>query len=1077
VIPDRNAGSGIEPDRFISPGAAARAAAVCAVAITYLSLVPFEPRNVSLERAWEIFRNAPLLDLGLLDRADWIANLVAYVPLGFLLAAAFQGQDLRRWFWPATLAVAAATLLAFAVEFTQVFFGPRTVSQNDLIAEAIGATAGALAWPLARDRLGRWARMLESGGEQALLAVLGAYALAYLGLSLFPYDFVTSASELAWKIRSGSYGLLFAGSQCEATGRCILRLGVEVLACAPLGWLWALWRREPGRASAVRALALGALLGLVLELVQFLVASGISQGASVLTRAVGFMLGAIVPRTLRSTDRDTLISWGRRASLLLLPLYLLVLLVAAGWPGGGPLSLTDALARMPQFRLMPFYYHYYVPEAHAVASALAHLALYAPVGAAAWVWAGASARGGRWAAGAAMLLAALAEASKAFLPAKHPDFTDVLIAGASAWLVFRTLQLASHKPRPTAQHAATATAAAEVGTDAGVVSAIGRRTAAAAMLAIVAVTLTDFPVYTVALAAGLVVYALALLRWPGVWLVVLPAALPVFDLAPWSGRFFWDEFDLLVLTTIAVRLARHAPGYDHGASVRLPKVALWLLAISTVASAVLGLLPLQALDANAFTNYLGHYNALRIAKPVLWAFALLALATWEVAERRDPAPAFALGMALGGVLTAAAVAWERWLFPGVLDFTAEFRVGGPVSAMHVGSAYVEGCLVAAFPFVALRLLQSRTVGLRVLWLGAVGLMGYAVLVTYSRGGVAGLVVATAVMLVAALRAARPSTASSAPRRLTAVHAVSIVLALGIVATPIVAGRYLAERFMRTPGDFDARISHWRKVLDLMNGSEAMLVGMGLGRFPVAYYWGGAPVTPASYRFGLDSGGNKFLRLNGGYGLFFDQRVAAAPSESYTLSFRARSPHDGAALSVALCQKALLYSAGCSREGIRTSAAWNRYTARLDAIGAVESRSAALRPISLTLHNGQTGTSIEVDDVSLRDSRGRELVRNGDFGRNADFWFFTSDDHWAWHVENLPLHVFFERGALGVLAFGLLLWSAFVRLLSSSSPVSAALLASLAGFLAVGLFGSLIDAPRHMLLFLMLLFMPHFLRQR
>ena len=38
-----------------------------------------------------------------------------------------------------------------------------------------------------------------------------------------------------------------------------------------------------------------------------------------------------------------------------------------------------------------------------------------------------------------------------------------------------------------------------------------------------------------------------------------------------------------------------------------------------------------------------------------------------------------------------------------------------------------------------------------------------------------------------------------------------------------------------------------------------------------------------------------------------------------------------------------------------------------------------------------------------------------------------DDHLAWHVKNLPLHVFFERGVLGILAFGLLLGAALARL--------------------------------------------------
>ena len=45
---------------------------------------------------------------------------------------------------------------------------------------------------------------------------------------------------------------------------------------------------------------------------------------------------------------------------------------------------------------------------------------------------------------------------------------------------------------------------------------------------------------------------MALLAYfPYAWLLVVPALLPIMDFAPWTGRFFFDEFDLLILTTVA----------------------------------------------------------------------------------------------------------------------------------------------------------------------------------------------------------------------------------------------------------------------------------------------------------------------------------------------------------------------------------------------------------------------------------------------------------------------------------------------------------------------------------------------
>ena len=68
------------------------------------------------------------------------------------------------------------------------------------------------------------------------------------------------------------------------------------------------------------------------------------------------------------------------------------------------------------------------------------------------------------------------------------------------------------------------------------------------------ITLIDFPDWRIAIALGLAVYAAVLMLRPAAWLIVVPAALPLLDLAPWTGRFFWDEFDLLMLVTLAVAL-------------------------------------------------------------------------------------------------------------------------------------------------------------------------------------------------------------------------------------------------------------------------------------------------------------------------------------------------------------------------------------------------------------------------------------------------------------------------------------------------------------------------------------------
>jgi O-antigen ligase len=114
----------------------------------------------------------------------------------------------------------------------------------------------------------------------------------------------------------------------------------------------------------------------------------------------------------------------------------------------------------------------------------------------------------------------------------------------------------------------------------------------------------------------------------------------------------------------------------------------------------------------------------------------------------------------------------------------------------------------------------------------------------------------------------------------------------------------------------------------------------------------------------------------------------------------------------------------------------------------------------------------VDNVSLRDAHGQELLANGDFEQGGDFWFFVSDDHLLWHVKNLFLHVLVEMGLLGLLAVLAMLCQAFAavkRTWKQDGVVGSSFCASLLAFLTVGIVVSPFEAPRLTALFLLLCF--------
>lgn len=262
-----------------------------------------------------------------------------------------------------------------------------------------------------------------------------------------------------------------------------------------------------------------------------------------------------------------------------------------------------------------------------------------------------------------------------------------------------------------------------------------RRAFALLLLGALAWGVARYPANRALLAAGLGAYAALLWSRPALWLLVVPALLPVFDLTPWSGWFFFEELDLALLLTVAFGYwrgpaARRVPPLPLSAPFRL---ALLLVGASAALAAWIGVRPLAPLDANAFANYLSPYNSLRVAKGFAWAFLLLPMMRRDAGVDHNLQRYFVPGMLLGLAGASLAVVWERALFPGLLNFSSDYRPTAPFSAMHTGGAALDAYLSMAFPFVACWLLAARSNRQLALALLLVVLGGYAGLTTFSRG--------------------------------------------------------------------------------------------------------------------------------------------------------------------------------------------------------------------------------------------------------------------------------------------------------------------------------------------------------
>lgn len=281
---------------------------------------------------------------------------------------------------------------------------------------------------------------------------------------------------------------------------------------------------------------------------------------------------------------------------------------------------------------------------------------------------------------------------------------------------------------------------------------------------------------------------LILLWWrPALWLFCLPVLLPAVDLAPRTGWFFLAEMDLFLMVTAGFcywhlyRPVARSPRWP--ASFR---AALWLLAGACAIGLWRGLRADAPLDANAFNNYLSPYNALPVAKGWLWALVLLPPLRQAAGGRLEGLKnLFVPGMLAGLALVAGAAIAERLRFPGLLNFSSDYRISAPFSAMHTGGAALDGYLALTFPLLAMWLFGRRSPARTTAALLLLPLALYAGLATFSRGLYLGYAVAVVTLAWAAICGAMRRVggeAAGARGRWVAAMALSLAASLVVIAT-------------------------------------------------------------------------------------------------------------------------------------------------------------------------------------------------------------------------------------------------------------------------------------------------------
>jgi hypothetical protein len=200
-------------------------------------------------------------------------------------------------------------------------------------------------------------------------------------------------------------------------------------------------------------------------------------------------------------------------------------------------------------------------------------------------------------------------------------------------------------------------------------------------------------------------------------------------------------------------------------------------------------------------------------------------------------------------------------------------------------------------------------------------------------------------------------------------------------------------------------------------------------------------------------------------LFVEQLVDVDAPSPWTLRGSMRGD-SSVRVNTHVCEKTLIQSFDCMESRLPAATGgnqWQSFERTIDLMPLVSAPHSLPRlPATFALSAGGETGSVDLALLRLEDARGASVLKNSDFHAGSAHWFFTSDDHLAWHAKNLWVHLFVEQGWLGLGAFAWLsigtLGLAIYRAVHYPDLTSWVLALSIAGILSMGLFDSLVDAP-------------------
>ncbi|MDY7009923.1 MAG: VanZ family protein [Planctomycetota bacterium] len=415
--------------------------------VVYGSLVPLEFRYVSFEQAIRKFREIPYFHVGIQSRSDLVANFLLFVPLTFLAMGALTRENRRRAKLLIALSIAVTTaLLSAAVEFAQIYFPARTVSQNDIIAETVGGITGIVLWFCFGWRITQWARSLwtERAKDRLGVKILTGYVVLLIIYQMLPLDMTISLTELYHKWKASKVNIFpFRDPGGLDTYTILSKIAVMI----PTGYLLMLLQHRR-RYRIFRVVVQTCALSALIEAAQLFVLTRYSSSTDVVLGAFGGLLGAVAAMLFGpSAGRPVLETdfWRRRGIWIKL-IATIALLGGMMWEKWYPFDFSwpaeGLAAGVAEILAVPFARQYLMPEFLAVGQVVREFTSFFVLGMLFRSLSNPAGKAGK--IGCALPISGLAvafEFAQVFLPSRTADPTAMVISGTGGimgvWLFDR----------------------------------------------------------------------------------------------------------------------------------------------------------------------------------------------------------------------------------------------------------------------------------------------------------------------------------------------------------------------------------------------------------------------------------------------------------------------------------------------------------------------------------------------------------------------------------------------------------------------------------------------------------------